>query len=747
MANKITTITQVQKVNIMIQKYAAKFFSKVTSLIWMIVMLGTFSSLSAAAATLNDVQFTELPGGKIEVRAQFSGTPVTPKGYAIEQPARIVLDFEGTANSLKEKKFPLSFGNAKSAVVLDSGGRTRLIINLVSPSSYSTSIEGNALVAVVEGGARPQTFTRQQEGEETRQTFTDKANRQITGVDFRRTENGSGTVLLSLSDPKVAVDIEESAGGVVVNFVDTELPSELRRRLDVVDFATPVKIIESISDGNNAQFSIDVTGDYDYLAYQTDNQYVITVKPLTQEEIAAKKERFKYVGEKLSLNFQDIKVRAVLEIIADVTGLNLVASDTVEGNITLRLDNVPWDQALDLVLKSKSLDKRQVGNVLLVAPAAEIAERERQEIETRNQLQELAPLRTEFIRVRYANAKDIFELFSGEDSDSDSSDESGSKATRGILSARGTAIVDERTNSIILTETEEKIAQFRLLIEQVDVPIRQVMIESRIVVANSDFAKEIGVRWGGIAGGVRNGRAYEAGGSLDSFANNSGGTGGGGGTGTSDGSPLGFFNGQNSTIINENNIVDLAAPSQAGSFAISFLNSKVLLNLELTAFENSGQAEIVSQPKVITGDKQQATIESGQEIPYQVVTDDGVSIQFREAVLKLDVTPQITPDNRVIMDLKINQDSVSASEVISNQSAVPIIDTTELNTKVLVGDGQTIVLGGIFQQSTIKGVTKVPLLGDIPLLGRLFRQNIESEEKQELLIFITPRILSETLID
>jgi type IV pilus assembly protein PilQ len=722
---------------------AAKFFSRVVNPFRSLsLVLGAFVSISlfsagVTAATLNAVQFAELPGGRIEVRAQFTDVPVNPKGYSIEQPARIVLDFEGTKNTLKEKKFPLSFGNAKSAVVLESGGRTRFIINLVSPSTYSTSIEGNTVVAVIEGGGRAQTFTRQQENEESRQSFTDKTNRSITNVDFRRTEEGGGTVLLTLSEPKVAVDIEEGASGVVVSFVDTDLPSELRRRLDVVDFATPVKTIESISDGNNAQFSIDVVGDYEYLAYQTDNQYVITVKPLTEEELAAKKDRFKYVGEKLSLNFQDIKVRAVLEIIADVTGLNLVASDTVEGNITLRLDNVPWDQALDLVLKSKSLDKRQLGNVLLVAPAAEIAERERQEIEPRNQLQELAPLRTEFIRVRYANAKDIFELFSGEDSDDDSSGESGSKSTKGILSTRGSAIVDERTNSIILTETEEKIVQFKLLIEQVDIPIRQVMIEARIVVANSDFSKEIGVRWGGIAGGTRNGRDYEAGGSLSSFSDDGG----------DDGRPLGFFNGANSTDIIENNVVDLAAPSQAGSFAISFLNSKVLLQLELTAFESSGQAEIVSQPKVITGDKQQATIESGQEIPYQVVTDDGVSIQFREAVLKLDVTPQITPDNRIIMDLKINQDSVSSAEIISNQSAVPIIDTTELNTKVLVGDGQTIVLGGIFQQSTIKGVTKVPLLGDIPFLGRLFRQNIESEEKQELLIFITPRILSDTLID
>ncbi len=735
MASQIKTNTKFQRVITMAYSCVTDTCSRAVN--FAVAFAFTLFAASLHAATLNDVKFAELPGGKIEIRAQFSDSPVKPTGYSIEQPARVVLDFENTTNNLKEKKFPLSFGNAKSAVVLESNGRTRFIVNLVSPASYTASIEGNTVVTVIEGVSQSQTFTRQQANEEAQQSFTGQSSRTITSVDFRRTEEGGGTVLLTLSDPQVAVDIEESAGGILVNFVDTQLPSELRRRLDVIDFATPVKTIESIVEGNNAQFSIDVTGDYDYLAYQTDTQYVITVKPLTPEQVAAKKEKFKYVGEKLSLNFQDIKVRAVLEIIADVTSLNLVASDTVQGNITLRLDNVPWDHALDLVLKSKGLDKRQVGNVLLVAPAAEIAERERQEIETRNQLQELAPLRTEFIRVRYANAKDIFELFSGDsDSGGDSSDkDSGSKSTKGILSSRGSAIVDERTNSIILTETEEKIAEFRQLIEQVDVPIRQVMIESRIVIANTDFSKEIGVRWGGIAAGNRNGRLYEAGGSQDSFY-------------TSPGTnPYSALEGQGTTIQQENQVVDLAAPSTAGSIAFSFLSSKVLLDLELTAFESSGQAEVVSQPKVITGDKQKATIESGQEIPYQTRSDDGITIQFKEAVLKLDVTPQITPDNRVIMDLKINQDSVSGSEIISNESAVPIIDTTELNTKVLVGDGQTIVLGGIFQQSTVDGVTKVPFFGDIPFLGRLFRQNIESSEKQELLIFITPRILSDTLVD
>jgi len=706
----------------------SKVFQRVNVMAYLrafIIMFGLiFGASNSFAATLNDLQFTELPGERIEVRATFSEPPSQPKGYAIEQPARIVLDFDNVDSSLPQKKYPLSFGNAQSAVVLEAGNRTRFIMNLTSPSTYSTSIEGNTLIAIIDGSKGNKAYVRQKSTSTNNQSFTDKSERRITKVDFRRTENGGGTVLLNISNPKVSVDIEKSASGIVVNFSDTNIAANLQRRLDVLDFATPVKTIESISEGDNTTIAIDIVGEYDYLAYQADNQYVITVNSLTPAQAAARQDRFKFVGEKLSLNFQDIQVRAVLEIIADVTGLNLVASDTVQGNITLRLDNVPWDQALGLVLKSKSLDKRLVGNVLLVAPAAEIAERERQEIETRNQLEELAPLRTEFIRIRYASASDIFELFKS--SGSTGAEDEGSKSTAGILSNRGAAIVDERTNSIILTETESKITEFLALIEKLDVPIRQVLIESRIVIANSTFSKEIGVRWGGSAASENGGGLTTIGGSLDSLSPSLSG-------------PANIVNSVN------NNIVNLAPPNTAGTIALSFLNSNVLLDLELSAFESNGSAEIVSQPKVITGDKQQASIESGQSIPYQTTSDGEVSIEFEEAVLRLDVTPQITPDNRIIMDLIITQDSV-AGAAVSTAETVPIIDTTELITQVLVADGQTIVLGGIYQQNSINTVDKVPFFGDIPYLGRLFKRNVSSNEKQELLIFITPRILSDTLI-
>ena len=690
------------------------------------------------ANTLEDIQFSELLGGQIQIRATFSEAPVTPKGFVIEKPARIVLDFDAIENNLDQKKFPLSFDNAKSALVLASGEKTRLVLNLVNPSTYTTSVSGNTLIATVDGATQAETFTRQQASEAAQNNFSDKPGLQVTEFDFRRSEDGAGNILVSLSDPKVAVDIEDTGSGILINFANTAIPFELRRRLDVLDFATPVRIIESSQVGASTQVNVDINGQFEYLAYQTDTQYVITVKPLTQRQLEERQEKFQFTGEKLSLNFQDIQVRAVLELIADFTSLNLVASDTVEGNITLRLDNVPWDQALDLVLKSKGLDKRQVGNVLLVAPAAEIAERERQEIETRNQLQELAPLRTEFIRIRYAKADAIFELFKGQGETGEAS----SQSTRGILSERGSAIVDERTNSIILTETEDKIAQFKTLIEQLDIPIRQVMIESRIVIASNNFRKELGITLAGDAATRSGGNVFEATGTLDGFVNADG-----------NGPEAVFIDSDGDGVSDDDrnlaasNLVNLGLGETTGSIAFNILTDSLLLGLEITALENSGLAEVVSQPKVITGDKQQATIESGQEIPYQVVTQDGVSIQFREAVLKLDVTPQITPDNRVIMDLIINQDSVSDVEVVSNNSAVPIIDTNELQTRVLVGDGQTIVLGGIFQQNTINGTSKVPLLGDLPVVGRLFRQDVKRDEKQELLIFITPRILSDTLLD
>ena len=687
------------------------------------------------ANTLDDIRFAELPGERFEVRMTFSGPPPEPAGYTIERPARIVLDFPQVVSALEERRYPLSFDNGQSAMVLTTEGRTRLILNLDDLTSYTSRAEGNTYIVEVgasDGGYANNTVTPSVTvpSAPTAQTAAAQGPA-ITNIDFRRGTTGEGRIIIALSDPGISAEMSSTGSGVRLTFNDVWLPPELRRRLDVVDFATPVSLVSATLDGGDTVLNIAASGDYDYLAYQADKEYVVSIKPLTAQEIKEKKEEFEFTGEKLSLNFQDIEVRAVLQIIADFTELNLVASDTVQGRITLRLDNVPWDQALNLVLKTKGLDKRQVGNVLMVAPAAEIAERERQELTTKKQLEELAPLRTEYIRVRYANAKEMFELFRGESGGgAGSGGAGGSQSTGSVLSERGQAVVDERTNSIIITDTAERIEAFKRLVDQIDIPIRQVMIEARIVIANTDFRRELGVRWGGVGYDQSSNSIVEVAGSMD-------------GLDSDPGTPFDFLTGNGAIELNENRMVDLGVANPAGSIALGVLTDNAFLDMELSALENTGYAEIVSQPKVITGDKQRATISSGTEIPYQEASASGATTtSFKEAVLKLDVTPQITPDNRIIMDLVINQDTVGQ---LNLATGIPTLDVTELTTKVLVANGQTVVLGGVFTVETIKGENKVPLLGDIPYLGRLFRRDVNENNKTELLLFITPKIMAESL--
>lgn len=712
-----------------------------------VVAMGMVAIPFVEASTLQDVRFAELPGERFEVRLDFDDLPAEPQGYTIERPARIVLDFADVDNTLATKKFPLAFESADSAIVLTSGGRTRLILNLSELQPYTTSSDGNTLVLEVGQKLQAEYLERSASLTDSIKAETNDFDAAIKSVDFRRGVDGEGKITIGLTEPAIDIDVDQQGGSVNVSFYGAQLPAELRRNLDVVDFATPVTNVNAGYDGANTQFEIKVNGEYDYLAYQADDEYVISIKPLTEQEAEERRAKFAFSGDKLSLNFQDIEVRAVLQLIADFTSLNLVASDTVGGNITLRLDNVPWDQALDLVLKTKGLDKRQIGNVLMVAPAAEIAERERQELETQKQLQELAPLVTEYIRIRYASAVELFELFGGAGGGAGGAGGGGAggagqgTSTASILSERGSAIVDERTNSIILTDTADKIEEFLRLVEQVDIPIRQVMIEARIVIANTDFRKEMGVRWAGDAFQRVNGDQdiFEASGSLGGFT-------------AADGQgPEGVFIDSDGDGISDDdrdlfnsNLVDLGIADPAGSIALNILTDNILLGFELNALQDSGFAEIVSQPKVITGDKQQAHIESGTEIPFQEASSSGATTtSFKDAVLKLDVTPQITPDDHIILDLIINQDSVGEIDLASG---IPTIDVTELETQVLVANGQTVVLGGIFQTDRSEGETKVPLLGDIPYVGNLFKQKIKREDKRELLIFITPKILSDQLV-
>jgi type IV pilus assembly protein PilQ len=739
------------------------------------LMLSLYCFSWSAAAIDNrvtDIDFTSLSSDQFEISLQFSQRPPQPKSYEIAEPARLVLDFADMQSQLAKKKYPLSFENARDAVVVSDGSRTRLIVNLNESAPFITRIEGDRLMVKVgvdqsanATSAMPIASTYAQGSDDRRADFTE-LSAALTGVDFRRDAQGAGLIKLDLSDPAVNIDINKTGSKIRLEFYQTELPDHLDRRLDVVDFATPVTAIDTMQQGSTTVVTIEAEGQYDYLAYQADKQYIVSVKPLTAAEVELHNKKFDFTGDRLSLNFQDIEVRSVLQLIADFTSLNLVASDTVTGSITLRLDKVPWDQALEIVLKAKGLDKRQEGNVLMVAPAAEIAEQERLQVEANKQLQELAPLETAFVRIKYADAAEIFELFTADDSQSgQSGGATEGNATTSILSERGSAIVDQRTNTIILTDTEEKINEFKRLISEIDVPIKQVLIEARIVIANTDFKKELGVTWG-LAGldKLSGGQFSSASGdrSLGFSGRRSGLTPGAGVVETFtyqadevevDDGPDGLpFTADDITTVTQNYdfglgdslAVDLGVSNPTGSFSLGYLTDNFLIDLELSALESDGYGEIVSQPKVLTGDKQQAVIKSGTEIAYQKATSSGAtSIEFKEAVLQLEVTPQITPDNRIIMDLLVSQDSVGAF----TPTGEPSIDITQIETQALVGDGQTLVLGGIFQTEEVKGTEKVPMLGDIPFLGKLFRNDLRNIEKREILIFITPKIIDDNLLD
>ncbi|YCH21529.1 type IV pilus secretin PilQ [Pseudomonas sp. D1-3] len=709
-----------------------------------ISLLVALLSPAALAANLQALDVAALPGDRVELKLSFDEPVAAPRGYTIEQPARIALDLPGVSNKLGVKNRELGMGNARSVTVVEAKDRTRLIINLTNLSPYNTRTEGNNLFVQVGTGVATSATTTAAAPVSTpapaaarpAQAATPVAapaapkvfgavNKSISNIDFQRGEQGEGNVVINLSDASVSPDIQERGGKIILNFNRTQLPEALRVRLDVKDFATPVQFVSASGSGDDASIVIEPVGAFDYLAYQTENKLTLSVKPLTQEDADKRQaERFAYTGEKLSLNFQDIDVRSVLQLIADFTDLNLVASDTVAGNITLRLQNVPWDQALDLVLKTKGLDKRQVGNVLLVAPAEEIAARERQELESQKQIAELAPLRRELIQVNYAKAADMAKLF-----------QSVTSADGGVPDDRGSITVDERTNSIIAYQTQERLDELRRIVAQLDVAVRQVMIEARIVEANVDYDKALGVRWGGSA---RRG-AWDVSGKDGVQAFNED---------TGQRAPFVGTDTIGSTTLDDGlarlPFVDMGVANSTSGIGIGFLSNNVVLDLQLSAMESSGNGEIVSQPKVVTSDKETAKILKGQEIPYQEASSSGAtSTSFKEAALSLEVTPQITPDNRIIMEVKVTKDAPDFGRVLNG---VPPINKNEVNAKVLVADGETIVIGGVFENTQTKSTEKVPFLGDVPYLGRLFRRDMVTDNKTELLVFITPRIMNTSAV-
>lgn len=694
----------------------------------LLVLAGVALMSPGQAATLTNLQANTLPGDGLEVRLDFEGAAPQVKGYSIERPARIALDLLDTVSAVDVKRHNLGSGNARSVTVVESKDRTRLIFNLDQLSGYDTRVEGQQLVVTIGGGQR----TPSSDPASPAPMAAASNQSAIRDIDFRRGGDGEGRVVISLAKASMPVDVSEEGGKIIARFVGADLSDDLVRRLDVTDFATPVRFVDTRRTDGGVVVTIEPEGVWDYLAYQADNQFSINVKPLSvADKERQRREAFKYDGEKLSLNFQDIEVRSVLQLIADFTDLNLVASDTVSGRITLRLQSVPWDQALDLILKTKGLDKRQVGNVLLVAPADEIAAREKQELEAQKQMASLAPLRTEYISINYARAEQLQELITAQGGADGSS----------LVSERGSVSVDQRTNTLIVQDTAERLQSMRDLIERLDVPVQQVLIEARVVVASTNVADEFGVRWGGLGwqpGFLDEGKTWGISGRHTSlrqlhYANVDR---------DDDGSPgelEEFDEDQNNDLI-----VDMGVKStDATRFSIGFTSlDSGLIELELSALEAEGHGELVATPKVLTADQQPAVIASGQQVPFNVATSSGATaVEFIEAELRLEVTPQVTPEGDVIMQLKVNNDSLGTD--LDN----PAINTNRVETTVLVNDGETVVLGGIFQQETVNSVIKTPFLGDIPWLGALFRKKVNRDNKQELLIFITPRLVKDAMVN
>lgn len=693
-------------------------------------LIGT-ANAQEASKQLQDIEVQSLPNQQIELRLILSGPAEEPLSFTIDNPARIALDLPDTSLGLTTRRRDINLGALDTVLTAEANGRTRVVLNLDSMTAYDTRAEGNSIIVTLgdarstAGSAEP-TFSS---ADPAPVYVAESGSRSIGNVDFRRTREGGGRIIVDLTDPSTAVDIRQEGGRVIAEFRNTELPTDLMRRLDVQDFATPVQTIDAIRVNSDARIMIAAEGAYEQLAYQSDNVFTIEINPVKEVEEGTEglfSEDKNYDGERVSLNFQDIETRAVLQLLAEISGQNIVVADTVQGNVTLRLNNVPWDQALDIVLTTKGLDMRANGNVIIVAPAEEIAAREKAELEARAQIKELEPLYSEFLQVNYAKASDLAELIQS----------TGESAA--LLSERGSVAIDERTNTLLVQDTGERLRNIRRMVATLDIPVKQVMIETRIVIVNDDFSREFGVRLGLTA--VQENSSD----GLFSVTGNSA------GSGTLTESALDNLQntGQPFPVtapqINNRYNVNLPVASPAGQIALAVLDSDYIVDLELSALQAEGQGEVVSTPRVITANQREAIIRQGVEIPFQESSASGATTtQFKDAVLSLTVTPQITPDNNIIMDLLVSKDSVGELVASATGGFVPSIDTREVQTQVLVHDGQTVVLGGIYETERSKVESKVPVLGDIPGLRNFFRSTRNVSNKSELLIFVTPRILNE----
>jgi type IV pilus assembly protein PilQ len=700
-----------------------------------LMLVGSIAS-AQEGNRLQDIQVQSLPGQRIQLKLVMSGTAPEPLAFTIDNPARIALDLPDTTLGLTSRRRDVNLGPLDTILTAEANGRTRVVLNLDQMVAYETKASGNTVtVTLGDGQNYSETSTQFASAAPSAPSAAGASGRSISSIDFRRTRDGGGRVVIDLTDPSTPVDIRQEGGRVVAVFKDTSLPAELMRRLDVMDFATPVTTVDALRTNNDTRIVISAEGKYEQLAYQSDNEFTIEVNPVaeqTKEGSSLYSETKEYEGQRLTLNFQDIETRAVLQLLAETSGKNIVVSDTVQGNVTLRLRNVPWDQALDIVMTTKGLDMRQNGNVIIVAPAEEIAARETADLEAKQAISELEPMYSEFLQVNYAKASDLAKLISG----SGAGPGSGGNA---MLSERGSIAVDERTNTLLVQDTAERLQDIRRMVSTLDIPIKQVLIETRIVVVNDDFSRDLGIRLGVTAfnenstdgvtvlSGTGQGTDTMVNSAIDNLANN----------GT-------IYPIQVPTLTNRYN-VNVPISDAAGRFALAILETDYLVDLELTALEAEGRGEIVSTPRVITANQKEASIEQGVEIPYQQSASSGATtVQFKKAVLSLTVTPQITPDNNIIMDLQVHKDNVG--DIISTGGlggTVPSIDTRNVQTQVLVADGQTVVLGGIYETERRETIKKVPFLGDVPVVGNLFKSKQRVDNKAELLIFVTPRILEE----
>lgn len=714
------------------------------------------SSVWADNPAIKKVNFSSLSGNKVQILLEMDGPAIAPKVFQTDNPARLALDFAGVTSDLDKKMFPINQGAANTVFVVEGKGRTRVVINLSEIVPYETKVLDNKVFVVLKPvNSITPVKTSIKEKIADRQVSKLLPEQTITNIDFRRGAKGEGRLLIELSTPNTVVDVKERGGKVILNFLNTKIPEKLVKSFDVADFATPVQKIEARPRGAGVNIVVSpVDGNYDVSSYQSDGLLTVDFIPLTSaEKEALLKKKFPYSGDKLSLNFQDIEVRSVLQILADFTELNIIASDSVGGTVTLRLNDVPWDQALDLILKSKGLAKRKTGNVVLVAPSAEIIKIEEEELAAKKVVEQLEPLRTEYIQINYAKAEDIQALligsnvvrpsnlnnfnsnsgsgsgsriFSGSNSTSSRSGSRQSRASRGLISERGNATVDSRTNTVIVKDTSKQLEQIREMIRLLDVPVRQVMIEARIVIADKNFAQEIGVKFGvAKAAEIGSDKVFAIGAGPNTF-----------------GELVPDASGSTVTVPDgAGSLVDLGASAikghPVGALGMTLARAAdYVLNLELSALENENRGEVLANPRVMTSDRERAFIKQGVQIPFTTVSQDGTNTELIDAVLELNVTPQITPDGNVIMELLIKKDAANAAGGI---------DKREVETIVQVGDGETIVLGGVYEGNTAHELFKVPFFADLPGIGFLFKKNIENDERRELLIFVTPKILKSTL--